>query len=204
MVLVWTNVPSPRQLGFQETEAPTLAFAKHVIDGSRGGDVKIVADIDGDGYKDLIVGGLPGENLRWHRYPSWATTTIAVPESQFHTDGEAGDVDGDGDLDIVVPDDAGTDRLQWFENPLVRPGGTGNPSDGSQWTKRVIASTSGWGKDVELSDFDSNGLLDVGVRFPFEHAIFFQTTPNVWSRQVFSVNHVGLEGMDSGDVDRDG
>src|SRR5688572_22068390 len=100
---------------FERLDAAALSFTKRIIESSKGGDVKIVADIDGDRQKDLIVGGLPGENLVWYRYPSWSKSTIAIANTEFTTDGDAGDVDGDGDIDIVVPDGYGTNRLHWFD-----------------------------------------------------------------------------------------
>jgi chitodextrinase len=188
---------------FERVDAAALAFTKRVIESSKGGDVKIVADIDGDGQKDLIVGGSPGENLVWYRYPSWSKTTIAVANIEFTTDGDAGDVDGDGDIDIVVPDGYGTNRLYWFENPLVRSGGPGNPFDTAQWTRRILGSLSSWGKDIKLSDFDGNSLMDVAARTAGEYMVFFQTSPSVWSRQLIA-SAPGGEGMSIGDVDRDG
>jgi chitodextrinase len=181
----------------------SIGFTKRIIESSKGGDVKIVADIDGDGQKDLIVGGSPGENLVWYRYPSWSKTTIDIANIEFTTDGDAGDVDGDGDIDIVVPDGYGTNRLHWFENPLVGPGGTGDPFDTTQWTRRTLGSLSSWGKDIKLSDFDDNSLMDVAARTEGEYMVFFQTSPNVWSRQLIA-SASGGEGMSIGDVDSDG
>jgi len=185
-------------------DAAAMAFTKRVVDGSRGGDVKIAADIDGDGHLDLVVGGSPSEALRWYRAPSWTAATIAVPLIEFTTDGEAGDVDGDGDVDLVVPDGTGNGSLRWFENPRVRPGGPGDPSDTSQWLRHTIGSLNDWGKDIELSDFDGNGRLDVAVRIAVSHMIFFQMGADTWNQQTLAVNHAGAEGMESGDVDGDG
>ena len=180
-------------------------FTKRIIDSSIGGDVKIATDIDGDGYKDLVVGGFAGDNLNWYHYPSWTKTTIAVPSQEFTTDGAAGDIDGDGDMDIVVADVYGTNALQWLENPKIKAGGPGgNPFVTSQWIKRNVGNLTNFAKDIKLSDFDSNGLLDIAVRTQGEVAIYFQTSANAWLRRPLNVVNIGIEGMGSGDVDNDG
>lgn len=186
-------------------ENPTSAAARvplalQIIDTTTAGDVKLVGDIDGDDLPDLIVGGGPGEDLNWYRYPDWQKTTIAAPNVEFTTDGALGDVDGDGDLDIVVPDGDGGDNLVWFANPLPE----GDPRDGAQWQRRTVGAIGSWGKDVELSDFDGSGTLDVATRSQGEAMIFFQTSPNQWQKTPLQNVALGNEGMASGDVDGDG
>jgi len=122
--------------GYYDSAGGGISFKQRVIDSTMAGDCKMVGDIDGDGFPDLVVGGMPGENLKWYHYPSWKKTPIAVPHTEFTTDGELGDVDGDGDLDIVVPDGTDDDNLKWFENPL--PGG--DPFNGSAWTRHSVGS----------------------------------------------------------------
>jgi hypothetical protein len=186
--------------GYHDGAGEDISFEHRVIDSDMAGDCKMVGDIDGDGFPDLVVGGMPGENLKWYHYPNWSKTQIAVPNTEFTTDGEVGDVDSDGDLDIVVPDGNGGDNLKWFENPL--PGG--NPFDGSAWTRHNVGSIGDWGKDVELADFDGDGRLDVATRSAAAAMIFFQTSSNTWSKKVFSGLSLGNEGMASGDIDKDG
>ncbi len=181
-----------------------VTLTKSVIDASMAGDVKIVADIDGDGFKDLIVGGSPGEDLNWYRYPSWTKTRIALATTEFTTDGDAADVDGDGDIDIVAPDGSGTNNLQWFENPKNGSAGSGNPLDPAQWRKHIIGTTANWTKDVELADFDGNGFMDIATRIADRAFFFFQTSRNVWSQVTYTPASLGIEGMASGDVDNDG
>ncbi len=170
------------------------------IDGDVGGDVKLVGDIDGDGFPDLILGGITDEKLNWYHYPTWQKTVIATPNNEFTTDGRLGDVDGDGDLDIVVPDGDGPDNLVWFENP--RP--SGDPFSGETWTRHTIGTIGSWGKDVHVADFDDDGFLDVATRRQDAVMIFFQTAVNTWSQVDLSGLNTGNEGMTSGDVDGDG
>jgi hypothetical protein len=170
------------------------------VDSNNAGDVKLVGDIDGDSFPDLVIGGMPGENLNWYRYPDWEKTLIATPNIEFTTDGELGDVDGDGDLDIVVPDGNQGNNLLWFENPLP----DGNPSDGAQWKRNEVGAIGSWGKDIELADFDGNGTLDIAARSESEAMSFFQAEDRSWDQQKFSGLSLGNEGMTSGDVDSDG
>lgn len=161
------------------------------------GDIKLVGDIDLDGFPDLVIGGMTSEPMTWFEYPDWTPYQIAVANTEFTTDGALGDVDSDGDLDIVVPDGDGTNNLLWFENPL--PGG--NPKVEAQWTRHIVGSGGSWVKDVDLADFDENGRLDIAFRTDSQAGIFFQTGANTWTEKTFTGVTLGNEGMASGDID---
>lgn len=179
---------------------PVVPFHTRVIDQQTAGDVKLVGDLDGDHFPDLVIGGGITEQLNWYHYPNWAKTTIATPNNEFTTDGAVGDVDNDGDLDIVVPDGDAGDNLAWFENP--RP--QGDPTQGNQWQRHAIGAINGWGKDVRLADYDGDGHLDVATRNAHELLIFFQIAAVRWQRVAFSNLDTGNEGMAQGDIDGDG
>ena len=170
----------------------SVPFTHAIIDNGFYGDCKAVGDINKDGYADVIVGG---SELVWYRYPSWTKTLIASANEQFTTDMQVGDVDGDGDLDVIVPDGA-VGSLLWFENPL--PGG--NPAAGS-WARHVIGSLGTYVHDVEVGDVNGDGRLDVVTR-KGDATLFLQNSPTSWTRKTVSTRQG--EGISLGDIDGDG
>ena len=67
--------------------AAAVLFQYLEVDPAVAGDCKAAGDLDGDGFPDLVVGGMPGEGLNWYRYPHWNRTVIAVPGNEFTTAG---------------------------------------------------------------------------------------------------------------------
>lgn len=178
---------------------PDLPFTEEIIDPVGSGDCKAVADVNGDGYPDLLLGGSPGEDLAWYAWPNWQRTVIGLAQVEFTTDMAAGDIDGDGDPDVVVGDGGSGSNLVWFRNP--RP--QGNPSDGGAWQRRTIGSATSHVKDVELADYNRDGRMDVAARTNGTVWIFFATSTGSWDRVSIRTGLTG-EGMGSADIDGDG
>ncbi len=176
-----------------------VPFTYEVIDANPPAftHCKATGDVDGDGLQDVLAAGAKdGEGFFWYRDPNWERYTIVPPGvTGFSTDMEMGDVDGDGDLDAIIPKgfDYGAEPV-WFENP--RP--TGNPAAGP-WVEHAIGVAGA--HDVEVGDIDGNGRLDVVVRWQ-ETTLFLQTAADTWTRVVLSTRPD--EGLDLADMDGDG
>jgi hypothetical protein len=94
------------------------AFERFVFDPNAAGAHDIlVADVDGDGRMDVIMMGderTALNSLSWYSIPAnprqkWTRHLIGPPVHGAITPHGVGDLDGDGDLDIVRAD-------TWFEN----------------------------------------------------------------------------------------
>jgi hypothetical protein len=66
-----------------------------------------------------------------------------------------GDVDNDGDLDVVIVKNL-RGHLLWFEN-------SGSPTDGKLWQRHVITTDLPGAYDIALADFNQDGRLDVAA-----------------------------------------
>ncbi|WP_414756384.1 VCBS domain-containing protein, partial [Anabaena sp. CCY 9910] len=127
------------------------------------------ADIDGDGDKDLIVGGGYGTlNYYKNNTPPEPFTFIAATDTANPFNGidvgsystpTSADIDGDGDKDLIVGGGDGT--LKYYKNTgsatnpvYTEQTGTANPFNGID---------VGFGSTPTLADIDGDGDLDAIV-----------------------------------------
>ena len=156
---------------------------------------KIVADFSGDGLPDIAIGGAKGP-LVWYAYPTWKKRLVA--EGGYQTvEGEAADIDNDGDQDIVMG------GIVWYENP----GAMDQPAD-QPWMAHRVAQVRT--HDVEVGDLDGDGKLEIVTRGQSSFSnpsgnrfhVWKQRTPDKWSSLEIKCPHG--EGIKLSDLDRDG
>ena len=168
--------------------AATLDFVRESVASQQSGDCKAIADFDGDGRNDLAIGGA---TLVWYKSPDWTAEFIATADVEFTTDMEAADLDGDGDVDLIVPD--GTAGVYWWENSNA----------GQVWTRHLIGTSGGlYTHDVEVGDIDGDGDLDV-VGHPLDGDLYiYRHDGAAWTAR--SLTTADGEGLDLVDLNADG
>lgn len=197
-------------VGVPPAGAQPLTFLERLVDADASGDCKDAGDIDGDGDADGIVGGA---DLRWYRSNGAARTFSTAhlirtdaQTQQFTTDIDLADMDADGDLDIVGADENGTDNVRWYENPRIGPppGGTTDPTVGTNWLEHVVGTHGSWAHDIEVGPVDADTRPDiVTLGNGFFKVHFANATAPFWTTVDFGM-HADDGSPAIADVDGDG
>ncbi|MBD3162901.1 MAG: hypothetical protein GF328_12415, partial [Candidatus Latescibacteria bacterium] len=119
----------------------------------------------------------------------------------------AGDLDGDGDVDLItaLPIDSGSGRVFWFENA----------GDGESFTEHEVDDDFYGGEAVGAADLDGDGDLDIVASAFYDHDpddrngryVWYendQGDASVWTKHPISGLHWGTEMVATADIDGDG
>lgn len=147
--------PSETGISFENvvTEAQYIENS-HYLNGSG----VAAGDVNGDGRVDLYFAGMDGPNRLYRNLGGWRFEEIAeeagvAAADRFSTGAAFADVDGDGDLDLLVHALGGP-------NALYLNDGTGRFTDGTE--AAGLSSTLG-SMSMTLADIDGDGDLDLYV-----------------------------------------
>ena len=141
-------------------DPPSIRFTEHLIaDGYAYAYGIAAADFDDDGDLDLSSADYQPHNKLYLFENDGAGMfrrhLIQRDDPERLERHLVGDVDNDGDLDVVIVKNL-RGHLLWFEN-------SGQPNNDVLWQRHVITTDLPGAYDVALADFNGDGQLDVAA-----------------------------------------
>jgi enediyne biosynthesis protein E4 len=161
------TVPAPGKVGFTlaDPETSGVHFVNFLPESRRmtnanlmNGSGAALGDVDGDGWCDIYLCSLAGSNALFKNVGNWTFRNVTAEAGvacagMTSTGAVIADVDGDGDLDLLVTSMGGP-------NACLINHGKGHFTDRT----RECGLVSQWGSSsMALADIDGNGTLDLYV-----------------------------------------
>tara|TARA_B100000809_G_scaffold265606_1_gene324970 strand:+ start:2241 stop:4385 length:2145 start_codon:yes stop_codon:yes gene_type:complete len=187
--------------------SPPVRFSEHLIaDKYTYAYGVAAADLDGDGDLDLTSADANPNNMLYlfenDNKGNFKKHIVQKDDPERLERHMIGDVDGDGDLDVVMVKNL-KGHLVWFEN-------SGMPTDGMLWKRHLITTDLPGAYDVATADFDGDGDLDVAAsswRLGNQFAWFENDgTPaqGEWTKHMIEKDIAETRTMRAADLDGDG
>ena len=178
-------------------------FIEHSIGTPPGAAGIDVADIDDDGRPDVVISMVaPRNKIVWKRNCpgdtiSWTSQTIE-PSWGDAWEISTGDVDGDGNLDVMCTQWSAADVV-WWQN---------DGADPIVWTKHIVDGSLAGAHSVRGADFDDDGDMDLAAAAGVGNKIVVYWSDGAdsitWTRQEVETGFTGARSVWIGDIDQDG
>ena len=182
-----------------------IDFEPHVTvndtGGTNGANSVFAADLDGDGDMDMISASGNDDKIAWYENTdglgNFGAQQIITETTLGATSVFAVDIDGDGDVDILVASSI-DDTIGWFANN----------GQGSFGSRQILSTHADGANSVYAFDADGDGDMDVFSASSLDDKIaWYENTNgqgNFGTQQVISTDFDYPLDVVSGDIDGDG
>jgi len=160
------------------------------------------ADLDGDGDADVLSASVDDDKVAWYENEDglggFGTQQVITTATDLAWSVHAGDLDGDGDIDVVSASSE-DGRVAWYEN--VDGKGTFGP-------QQTITTDASGARSVVVANLNGDGALDVLAASSYDDKVSWYA--NSGSVPVFTAQSIVSTAGDfpvhvaTGDLDGDG
>ena len=190
-----------------------------IIDSSHTGAHHVITGLlNGDQYPDIVSANksstgmevffFSGDGTGSYSAPSTILSVSSMTDSQISAI-KLGDMDKDGDLDIVFAAD-GNDNIYFIENlmnagPFNTTGLDSKTASGANWSSlTTIASASGRSDEIQLVDINADGMLDIVALDKLNGRVIWLDNDGLWTENVITAAFGNPGDLAVADLDGDG
>src|SRR5690606_17074713 len=114
-----------------------------------------VADIDGDGFLDIVSASFIDNTIAWYKNDGTSSLMFikqVVDANALNAQSvKIGDIDGNGHLDLITAS-SGDNTIAWYRN---------NGDSNTTFNKYSITSNAQTARGISFGDLDGDGLVDI-------------------------------------------
>lgn len=176
---------------------------RHTVDDFAGATWLAAADVNGDGWLDIVASGWTAAEVAWWENDGtgdgWEKHSLATGFDGAIS-AAAADVDNDGRTDIIAAAKM-TETVAWWRNAN---------GDGTDWTRVDVATDVPGLFSVSAADLNCDGRTDILAQStddPAQAVIWWKNadgSENEWAEHVVEDDLPGCRFTASADLDRDG
>jgi len=179
-------------------QGQSLEFQRTIL-SEKSGRHPLFIDLNNDGIKEILftISAQNNHEITAFIAPNWEPAVICKIKYSS-CDEITGDIDNDGDLDIIGRYLDGNDEgmVFWLENPSPE-----SKALESEWNLHIIGPAE-YIKEFDIADIDKNGQPDIIARAENWLYVFFQVIPDKWQVRQDPIHR--HDGLAIGDLDMDG